>query len=276
MPRTRAAKIRTLRPDESIPVGDPKRYTDGRGYVRLRWLVDVQTYVEEYEHRIVMGRPLGEVHHINGVKDDNRPENLVVLSKREHAELHEELAKAADPDRGARRARDRGLEREARTTRQRLRVEAMAADYRDGMSTIDISAKYGVHSSNVSRALRAAGVRMRPAAVAGHGLRRSQQVVKARAHMRCERCGALTAWTGGQVHHRLPRGMGGSTASDIHSPANLLLLCLDCHTWVESNRTASYDAGWLVHRGTDPAQVPVELHTGRVILTTNGDYQETA
>lgn len=52
-----------------------------------------------YEHRIIaaikMGRPLrrGEVvHHINGIKDDNRPENLEVLSGHvEHALLHGEL-----------------------------------------------------------------------------------------------------------------------------------------------------------------------------------------
>lgn len=59
------------------------------------------------------------------------------------------------------------------------------------------------------------------------------------------------AWT---RHHRLPRGQGGS--NDL---SNLLHVCGDgttgCHGYIEHNRTASYEAGWLVHMGMDPAQV---------------------
>lgn len=48
-----------------------------------------------FEHRVVMSRTLGRpfqrdehVHHINGDKTDNRPENLRVLSRQAHKTLH--------------------------------------------------------------------------------------------------------------------------------------------------------------------------------------------
>lgn len=62
-----------------VPAGHPHRW--GAGYA--------------YEHIVVamstLGRPLEDdeiVHHTNGTKDDNRPENLEVLSRRKHGQEH--------------------------------------------------------------------------------------------------------------------------------------------------------------------------------------------
>lgn len=57
---------------------------------------------------------------------------------------------------------------------------------------------------------------------------------------------------GYSVHHRVPRGMGGSREPELNQPPNLILLCGSgtdgCHGWVESNRKAAMDLGLIVSR----------------------------
>jgi hypothetical protein len=48
-----------------------------------------------------------------------------------------------------------------------------------------------------------------------------------------------------QVHHRLPRGRGGT-----HDPELLVTLCLVHHAEAESYRTRAYDCGLLLRTGT--------------------------
>ena len=83
------------------------RYTDTGGYVHLLiaalpsedQLLAQNTTKSKYimEHRLVMaqklGRPLAKaelVHHLNGVKDDNSPENLTIEARAEHSRKHRE------------------------------------------------------------------------------------------------------------------------------------------------------------------------------------------
>ena len=81
-------------------------------------------------------------------------------------------------------------------------------------------------------------------------------IVAERADFWCEVCGAPEPE--GQLHHRRPRGMGGSRDARTNFPSNLLWTCARCNTHaIEANRPAAYICGWLVKQGADPSKVPV-------------------
>lgn len=65
------------------------------------------------------------------------------------------------------------------------------------------------------------------------------------------------------IHHRIPRGMGGTTDPRLNSPANLVLLCgsgtTGCHGSVEHYRDKARERGLLLWRSQDPETVPVEV-----------------
>lgn len=103
-------------------------------------------------------------------------------------------------------------------------------------------------------------------------LKKTVEVVLWRAEYRCERCGERPYE---QIHHRKPRGMGGSRNDPgINLPSNLICLCRVCHEWVERNRETSYEHGWLVRREHSPSATPV-LVCGQkfVCLDDAGNYR---
>lgn len=87
---------------------------------------------------------------------------------------------------------------------------------------------------------------------------------------RCVMCGKSTR----QIHHRRPRGMGGTRDPLVNDPSNLLLLCgsgtTGCHGWVESHRAEALRDGWLVSKWGDPAAVPISVGHRAIWLGHDG------
>lgn len=125
---------RQLQPGDPVPAGEPKRYKNAAGYVRLRWLVGPRTFVEVYEHRLVAGLPAGVVHHKNERKDDNSPTNLAPLTSSEHAQIHHPTL---------------------------FNVDLAACMYMEGWTLPQLSTYFGKNTGNLNRSLRKYGVTMR-------------------------------------------------------------------------------------------------------------------
>ena len=113
-----------------------------------------------------------------------------------------------------------------------------------------------------------------------------REMVLGRANHRCERCGTLLGMNMFySIHHRIPRGMGGSDRQELNLASNLLALCgsgtTGCHGWIESNRSTSYEDGWLCYRNDDPRTIMVKISTSHamsdrfqyVYLTDEGTYK---
>ena len=99
-------------------------------------------------------------------------------------------------------------------------------------------------------------------------------VVKARVMARsggfCE-IRAVGCWDEvAQIHHRRPRGMGGSRNPVTGSASNAAACCTPCHAWVESHRELAMDRGWIVRQGQAPAEVPVYRYRRWVLLDDEG------
>lgn len=111
------------------------------------------------------------------------------------------------------------------------------------------------------------------------------ELVKRRDGGRCAKCGHVV--THGQrgidwsLHHRRPRGSGGTVLDWVNLPANLLILCgsgvTGCHGWVETHREKARDLGYLVRLNGRliAADIAVEHAVlGTVLLNDDGTHRK--
>lgn len=79
-----------------------------------------------------------------------------------------------------------------------------------------------------------------------------------------------------QIHHRRPRGSGGTSRPESNQPANLLLVCLEHHAWIESNRDTARQSGYLVPQHIDPENVLLVWHGAWAFLCNDGTVHRIA
>lgn len=71
----------------------------------------------------------------------------------------------------------------------------------------------------------------------------------------CEMCGRPAPVY--QLHHRMARGMGGSTGRDLDVAVNLLLLHPGCHAYAHGHVPEARAAGWIVPSWGSVEDTPV-------------------
>jgi hypothetical protein len=64
--------------------------------------------------------------------------------------------------------------------------------------------------------------------------------------------------------------MGGTRRTTTAGAANALFLHPRCHEWVERNRTAAYDMGFLVAQQDEPCLIAVRMWDGEWYLDDDG------
>jgi hypothetical protein len=100
------------------------------------------------------------------------------------------------------------------------------------------------------------------------------RLVDGRAGECCEMCGRHAQ--GGSRHHRRSKRV---KRPDTNMPANLVLLCgsgsTGCHGWVHGHVAEARELGLIVSQWATPADIPITLTTGVVLLDDYGNYIPT-
>ena len=130
-------------------------YTNKKGYV-LEYHPEhprsdssgyVLAHIVAYEKYTGTTIPDGYViHHINGTRNDNSPQNLVMMTRKEHTILHHTGQKRSKETKQklSTWARDRLSDPSRHPMFIPLDIEAIKKDRTDGMKVKDICKKYGI------------------------------------------------------------------------------------------------------------------------------------
>lgn len=94
--------------------------------------------------------------------------------------------------------------------------------------------------------------------------KQAKDIIETRSGGVCEidGCGAAEV-----IHHRRPRGAGGTSLGWVNRAANGLHVSDACHLRIESNRMTAYVNGWLVSMNGNEISADVHvLYRGRYVL----------
>lgn len=97
---------------------------------------------------------------------------------------------------------------------------------------------------------------------------KARKLIEQRARGRCELCDAPAQTA--QIHHRKPRGMGGTKNPASRSPSNGLYVHFKCHEWIERNREQAALKGYLVPQWADSDTTPVLFGSSWYLLLPDG------
>lgn len=117
----------------------------------------------------------------------------------------------------------------------------------------------------------------------GFSVRTAQMIID-RDKGKCFRCGELVDLSARglafSLHHRRPRGAGGTSLWWVNLPSNGVLLCgsgtTGDHGWVERNRHEARELGYLVPLNgiLTPSQVPIVRYDGALVYLTDDGQAE--
>ena len=84
-----------------------------------------------------------------------------------------------------------------------------------------------------------------------------RHTILARSEGYCEVMAPGCDLTATDIHHRRPRGMGGTVRPESNLPANGLAICRPCHMRCEAMRNWARENGFVLLQGDKPSFVPV-------------------